>query len=199
MTRGLKGAVFGPITGNGGTFKITTCFPGAADWDSALAFYQEATAPAMYPCNGVATPLGSSADDDPTCPYSTKLSVTEATLTNGLNYFVVVEGMKWVSRQHYGRERGAAVLLGAGCFSQGGWKVGAVQDGLRKVVEQTSRPSTFDMHDRLVIMDEFRTSRVSSSVHAPKPSELHLPRDRPRPADWEPPAGQVIQRLVRPT
>ncbi|KAL6751732.1 hypothetical protein V8C86DRAFT_3029969 [Haematococcus lacustris] len=62
----------------------------AADWDSALAFYQEATAPAMYPCNGVATPLGSSADDDPTCPYSTKLSVTEATLTNGLNYFVVL-------------------------------------------------------------------------------------------------------------
>ncbi|KAJ9512136.1 hypothetical protein QJQ45_012713 [Haematococcus lacustris] len=90
------------------------------------------------------------------------------------------------------------VFLGAGCFSQGGWKAKEVQDEFRKVVEQPSRPSTFDRPDRLVIVDEFHTSRVSSSVYAPQPCELHLPRDRPRPADWVPPAGQVIQRLVRP-
>ncbi|KAJ9509044.1 hypothetical protein QJQ45_001504 [Haematococcus lacustris] len=100
--------------------------------------------------------------------------------------------MKWVSRQHYGRERGVAVVLGAGCFSQGGWKAIAVREGFCKVVQQPSRP------DRLVIVDEFRTSRVSSSVHARQPCELHLPRDRLRPADWVPPAGQVIQRLVCP-
>ncbi|KAJ9510773.1 hypothetical protein QJQ45_027602, partial [Haematococcus lacustris] len=52
--------------------------------------------------------------------------------------------------------------------------------------------------DRLVIVDEFRTTRVSSSVHARQPCELHLPDDRPRPADWVPPAGQVNQQLLRP-
>ncbi|KAJ9532579.1 hypothetical protein QJQ45_010664 [Haematococcus lacustris] len=96
--------------------------------------------------------------------------------------------MKWVSRQHYHQERGVAVFLGAGNFSQGGWKAGAVRAGFRKVVEQPSRPSTDPRPDRLVIVDEFRTSRVSSSVHARQPCELHLPDDRPRPADWEPPA-----------
>ncbi|KAJ9531125.1 hypothetical protein QJQ45_000881 [Haematococcus lacustris] len=111
---------------------------------------------------------------------------------------VVVNGMKWVSHQHYHQERGVAVFLGAGNFSQGGWKAGAVRAGFRKVVEQPSRPSTEPRPDRLVIVDEFRTSRVSSSVHARQPCELHLPDDRPRPADWVPPAGQVNHRLLRP-
>ncbi|KAJ9532374.1 hypothetical protein QJQ45_010436 [Haematococcus lacustris] len=57
---------------------------------------------------------------------------------------------------------------------------------------------TVDPERRLVIVDEFRTSRVSSSVHALQPCELHLPDDRPRPADWVPPAGQVNHRLLRP-
>ncbi|KAJ9523133.1 hypothetical protein QJQ45_023874 [Haematococcus lacustris] len=110
----------------------------------------------------------------------------------------VVNGMKWVSRQHYHRERGVAVFLGAGCFCQGRWKSKAVREGFRKVVQQTSRAITDPRPDRLVTVDEFRTSRVSSSVHARQPCELHLPDDRPRPADWVPPAGQVNQRLVRP-
>ncbi|KAJ9532768.1 hypothetical protein QJQ45_010896 [Haematococcus lacustris] len=49
------------------------------------------------------------------------------------------------------------------------WKAGAVRAGFRKVVEQPSRPSTDPRPDRLVIVDEFRTSRVSSSVHARQP------------------------------
>ncbi|KAJ9525831.1 hypothetical protein QJQ45_009293 [Haematococcus lacustris] len=106
--------------------------------------------------------------------------------------------MKWVSRQHYHQERGVAVFLGAGNFSGGGWKAKAVRDGFQKVVEQPSRPSTDPRPDRLVIVDEFRTSRVSSSVHARQACELHLPDDQPRPEDWVPPAGQVNQRLVRP-
>ncbi|KAJ9516098.1 hypothetical protein QJQ45_024527, partial [Haematococcus lacustris] len=110
----------------------------------------------------------------------------------------VVNGMKWVSRQHYHQERGVAVFLGAGNFSQGGWKAGAVRAGFRKVVEQPSRPSTDPRPDRLVIVDEFRTSRVSSSVHARQPCELHLPANQPRPADWVPPAGQVNHRVLRP-
>ncbi|KAJ9525466.1 hypothetical protein QJQ45_003124 [Haematococcus lacustris] len=106
--------------------------------------------------------------------------------------------MKWVSRQHYHQERGVAVFLVAGCFSQGRWKARAVPEGFRKVVEQPRRPSTDDRPDRPVIVDEFHTSRVGSSVHARQPCELHLPNGRPRPADWVPPAGQVNQRLVRP-
>ncbi|KAJ9506130.1 hypothetical protein QJQ45_016512 [Haematococcus lacustris] len=109
----------------------------------------------------------------------------------------VVNGMKWGSRHHYHQERGVAVYLGAGRFSQGGWKANAVREGFRKVVEQPSRPG-LDRPDRLVIVDEFRTTRVSSSVHARQPCELHLPNDRPRPADWVPPAGQGNQRLLRP-
>ncbi|KAJ9510229.1 hypothetical protein QJQ45_015708 [Haematococcus lacustris] len=110
----------------------------------------------------------------------------------------VVNGMKWVSRHYYHQERGVAVFLGAGNFSQGGWKAGAVREGFRRVVQQPSRPSTDPRLDRLVIVDEFRTSRVSSSVHARQPCELHLPPNQPRPADWVPPAGQVNPRLVRP-
>ncbi|KAJ9517952.1 hypothetical protein QJQ45_004267 [Haematococcus lacustris] len=110
----------------------------------------------------------------------------------------VVNGMKWVSRQHYHQERGVAVFLGAGRFSQGGWKANAVREGFRRVVEQPSRPSADPRPDRLVIVDEFRTTRVSSSVHARQPCELHLPNDQPRPEDWVPPAGQVNQRLLRP-
>ncbi|KAJ9506412.1 hypothetical protein QJQ45_004912 [Haematococcus lacustris] len=93
-----------------------------------------------------------------------------------------------------------AVYLEAGNFSQGGWKAGAVREGFRKegFLEQPSRPSTFHRPDRLVIVDEFRTTRVSSSMHARQPCELHLPDDRPRPAHWVPPAGQVNQRLLRP-
>ncbi|KAJ9528944.1 hypothetical protein QJQ45_000488 [Haematococcus lacustris] len=83
-------------------------------------------------------------------------------------------------------------------FCQGGWKAGAVRAGFRKVVEQPSRPSAEPRPDRLVTVDEFRTSRVSSSVYARQPSELHLPPNQPRPADWVPPAGQVNPRLVRP-
>ncbi|KAJ9524175.1 hypothetical protein QJQ45_004961 [Haematococcus lacustris] len=94
----------------------------------------------------------------------------------------VVNGMKWVSRHYYHQERGVVVFLGAGNFSQGGWKAGAVRAGFRKVVEQPSRPSADPRPNRLVIVDEFRTSRVSSSVHARQPSQ-----DPPAPAQAPPP------------
>ncbi|KAJ9518997.1 hypothetical protein QJQ45_026312 [Haematococcus lacustris] len=93
----------------------------------------------------------------------------------------VVNGMKWVSRQHYHQERGVAVFLGAGCFSRGGWKSKAVREGFHKVVEQPSRPSTDPRPDRLVIVDEFRTSRVSSSVHARQPCATQPPCPCPGP------------------
>ncbi|KAJ9508458.1 hypothetical protein QJQ45_011990 [Haematococcus lacustris] len=77
-----------------------------------------------------------------------------------------------------------------------GATAGAANQRARKNLGRVGLVHT--MPDRLVIVDEFRTSRVSSSVHARQPCELHLPDDRPRPADWVPPAGQVNHRLLRP-
>ncbi|KAJ9512284.1 hypothetical protein QJQ45_012950 [Haematococcus lacustris] len=52
---------------------------------------------------------------------------------------------------------------------------------------------------RVVLVDEHRTSRVSSAVNGQQPCERQLNKRRPtRPADWKPPAGQVHHRLVRP-
>ncbi|KAJ9518644.1 hypothetical protein QJQ45_018659, partial [Haematococcus lacustris] len=49
------------------------------------------------------------------------------------------------------------------------------------------------------IVDEHRTSRVSSAVNGQQPCERQLNKRRAtRPAGWQPPAGQVEQRLVRP-
>ncbi|KAJ9509297.1 hypothetical protein QJQ45_001749 [Haematococcus lacustris] len=76
--------------------------------------------------------------------------------------------MKWASRQHYGKERGVAVFLGVGNFSQVGWKAGAVREGFRKVVQQPGRPIADDRPDRLVIVDEFHTSRrIGESMQRP--------------------------------
>ncbi|KAJ9532738.1 hypothetical protein QJQ45_010826 [Haematococcus lacustris] len=103
----------------------------------------------------------------------------------------VVNGMKWVSRQHYHQERGVAVYLGAGNFSQGGWKAGAVRAGFRKVVEQPSRPSTDARPDRLVIVDEFRTGRdplPAQDPPAPPPAQAQPPP--PAQAPQPPPPAQ---------
>ncbi|KAJ9518322.1 hypothetical protein QJQ45_010198 [Haematococcus lacustris] len=52
---------------------------------------------------------------------------------------------------------------------------------------------------RVVLVDEHRTTRVSSAVNGQQPCERQLNKRRAtRPADWKPPAGQVHHRLVRP-
>ncbi|KAJ9531372.1 hypothetical protein QJQ45_006826 [Haematococcus lacustris] len=52
---------------------------------------------------------------------------------------------------------------------------------------------------RVVLVDEHRTSRVSSAVNGKQPCEVELNTlSATRPADWKPPAGQVEPRLVRP-
>ncbi|KAJ9517423.1 hypothetical protein QJQ45_016793 [Haematococcus lacustris] len=52
---------------------------------------------------------------------------------------------------------------------------------------------------RVVLVDEHRTSRVSSAVNGQQPCERELNKHRAaRPAHWKPPTGQVEQRLVRP-
>ncbi|KAJ9505112.1 hypothetical protein QJQ45_006551 [Haematococcus lacustris] len=52
---------------------------------------------------------------------------------------------------------------------------------------------------RVVLVDEHRTSRVSSAVNSKQPCEVELNTlSATRPAGWKPPAGQVEPRLVRP-
>ncbi|KAJ9529310.1 hypothetical protein QJQ45_007992 [Haematococcus lacustris] len=52
---------------------------------------------------------------------------------------------------------------------------------------------------RVVLVDEHRTSRVSSAVNDQQPCERQLIKRKPtRPVNWKPPAGQVVQRLLRP-
>ncbi|KAJ9522436.1 hypothetical protein QJQ45_008272 [Haematococcus lacustris] len=55
------------------------------------------------------------------------------------------------------------------------------------------------LRGRVVLVDEHRTTRVSSAVNGQQPCEEQLDHEQPtRRADWKPPAGQVEQRLVRP-
>ncbi|KAJ9529547.1 hypothetical protein QJQ45_013941 [Haematococcus lacustris] len=52
---------------------------------------------------------------------------------------------------------------------------------------------------RVVLVDEHRTSRVSSAVNGKQPCEVELNTlNATRPAGWKLPAGQVEQRLERP-
>ncbi|KAJ9526068.1 hypothetical protein QJQ45_009524 [Haematococcus lacustris] len=51
----------------------------------------------------------------------------------------------------------------------------------------------------VVLVDEHRTSRVSSAVNGQQPCEEELDKlSTTRPAGWKPPAGQVEHRLLRP-
>ncbi|KAJ9523527.1 hypothetical protein QJQ45_007192 [Haematococcus lacustris] len=51
----------------------------------------------------------------------------------------------------------------------------------------------------VVLVDEHRTTRVSSAVYGQQPCERQLNKRRPtRPADWKPTEGQVEPRLLRP-
>ncbi|KAJ9505322.1 hypothetical protein QJQ45_021926 [Haematococcus lacustris] len=55
------------------------------------------------------------------------------------------------------------------------------------------------LRGRVVVVDEHRTSQVSSAVNGQQPCEVELDKlSATRPADWKPPAGQVEPRLLRP-
>ncbi|KAJ9529237.1 hypothetical protein QJQ45_007916 [Haematococcus lacustris] len=80
--------------------------------------------------------------------------------------------------------------------------VGAEDTGLSAVMLKwpAARPRGTDQRrGRVVLVDEHRTSRVSSAVNGQQPCESRLSKGRAtRPADWMPPAGQVEHRLLRP-
>ncbi|KAJ9519183.1 hypothetical protein QJQ45_007739 [Haematococcus lacustris] len=52
---------------------------------------------------------------------------------------------------------------------------------------------------KVVLVDEHRTTRVSSAVNGQQPCEEELDHGQlTRPADWKAPAGQLDLRLLRP-
>ncbi|KAJ9518179.1 hypothetical protein QJQ45_010083 [Haematococcus lacustris] len=108
------------------------------------------------------------------------------------------EEMAEVSMERHGRAKQLVVFFGAaGIGTGGGWGADAVLRACCKVV---CRPRGTDQRrGRVVLVDEHRTTRVSSAVNGQQPCESRLSKRRAtRPADWKPSAGQVHHRLLHP-
>ncbi|KAJ9513594.1 hypothetical protein QJQ45_006100 [Haematococcus lacustris] len=108
------------------------------------------------------------------------------------------EGMAEVSMERYGHAKQLVVFFGAASIgTKGGWGADAVLRACCKVVCRTR--GTDQRRGRVVLVDEHRTTRVSSAVNGQQPCERQLNKRRAtRPAGWKPPAGQVEPRLLRP-
>ncbi|KAJ9509315.1 hypothetical protein QJQ45_001755 [Haematococcus lacustris] len=108
------------------------------------------------------------------------------------------EDMAEVSMKRHGHAKQLVVFFGAATIGTGGgWGADAVLRACCKVV---CRPRGAGQgRGRVVLVDEHRTSRVSSAVNGQQPCEEELDKvSATRPAGWKPPAGQVEQCLVRP-
>ncbi|GFH20338.1 hypothetical protein HaLaN_17444 [Haematococcus lacustris] len=106
--------------------------------------------------------------------------------------------MAEVAMKRHGRAKQLVVFFSAASIGTwGGWGADAVLRACCKVV---CRPRGTDQRrGRVVLVDEHRTSRVSSAVNGQQPCERQLNKRRAtRPANWKPPAGQVHHRLLRP-
>ncbi|GFH22035.1 uncharacterized protein HaLaN_19436 [Haematococcus lacustris] len=105
-----------------------------------------------------------------------------------------------VSQQLWGTRKQLVVFFGnAGIGTRGGWGAKAVLQACRKVLERpNSGKSTDRVPGKVVTVDKFHTSRVSSAMHSPQPCEAGLDPSNPtRPDDWKPEPGQVQHRLLR--
>ncbi|KAJ9516442.1 hypothetical protein QJQ45_011111 [Haematococcus lacustris] len=75
----------------------------------------------------------------------------------------------------------------------------ARSEGLNGKPSAERTRGTDQRRGRVVLVDEHRTSRVSSAVNGQQPCERQLNKRRTtRPAGWKPPARQVEPRLLRP-
>ncbi|KAJ9525801.1 hypothetical protein QJQ45_009319 [Haematococcus lacustris] len=105
-----------------------------------------------------------------------------------------------VSQQEWGARKQLVVFFGnVGIGTRGGWGAKAVLQACRKVVERANSGKPTDrVPGRVVTVDEFRTSRVSSILNSPQPCEEELDSSKPtRPEDWKPKPSQVQNRLLR--
>ncbi|KAJ9528089.1 hypothetical protein QJQ45_005815 [Haematococcus lacustris] len=106
--------------------------------------------------------------------------------------------MAEVSMERHGHAKQLVVFFGAASIgTAGGWGADAVLRACCKVV---CRPrGAGQLRGRVVLVDEHRTTRVSSAVNGKQPCEEELNHEQPiRREGWKPPAGQVEQRLLRP-
>ncbi|KAJ9528060.1 hypothetical protein QJQ45_005675 [Haematococcus lacustris] len=130
--------------------------------------------------------------------YEVSMKNMSATLCALCAWLQLEEDMAQVSMKRHGRAKQLVVFFGAADIgTKGGWGADAVLRACCKVV---CRPRGTDQRrGRVVLVDEHRTSRVSSAVNGQQPCERQLNKRRAtRPADRKPPAGQVEHRLVRP-
>ncbi|GFH06352.1 hypothetical protein HaLaN_00968, partial [Haematococcus lacustris] len=108
------------------------------------------------------------------------------------------EDMAEVSMERHGRAKQLVVFFGtASIGTRGGWGADAVLWACCKVV---CRPRGSDqLRGRVALVDEHRTTRVSSALNGKQPCEEELDHEQPtRRADRKPPAGQVDLRLLPP-
>ncbi|KAJ9523591.1 hypothetical protein QJQ45_007334 [Haematococcus lacustris] len=115
-----------------------------------------------------------------------------------LEQFFNKREMAELSMKRHKRAMQLVVFFGAATIGTGGgWGADAVLRACRKVV---CRPRGKDQDGgRVVLVDEHRTSRVTSAVNGKQPCEVELNTlSATRPAGRKPPAGQVEPRLVRP-
>ncbi|KAJ9525540.1 hypothetical protein QJQ45_003087 [Haematococcus lacustris] len=103
-----------------------------------------------------------------------------------------------LSMERHGRAKQLVVFFGtAGIGTRGGWGGDAV---LRACCKVLCRPrGSNKLRGRVVLVDEHRTTRVSSAVNGKQSWEGELNHEQPtRRAGWKPPAGQGEPRLLRP-
>ncbi|KAJ9504688.1 hypothetical protein QJQ45_029819 [Haematococcus lacustris] len=113
-------------------------------------------------------------------------------------FFNKLEEDMAVSMKRHGHAKQLVVFFGTATIGTGGgWGAEAVLRACCKVV---CRPrGAGQRRGRVVLVDEHRTSRVSSAVNGQQPCEEELDKlNATRPAGWKLPAGQVEPRLVRP-
>ncbi|GFH30350.1 hypothetical protein HaLaN_29185 [Haematococcus lacustris] len=87
----------------------------------------------------------------------------------------------------------------AGIGTRGGCGPKAVLQACRKVVERANSGKPTDrVPGKVVTVDEFRTSRVSSAMNSPQPCESGLDRSKhTRLEGWKLQPGEVQHRLLR--
>ncbi|KAJ9526575.1 hypothetical protein QJQ45_017667 [Haematococcus lacustris] len=93
-----------------------------------------------------------------------------------------------VSQQQWGARKQLVVFSGnAGIGTRGGWGAKAVLQACRNVVERPNSGKPTDrVPSKVVTVDEFSTSRVSSIMNSPQPCEKELDSSKPtRPEDWK--------------
>ncbi|GFH09712.1 uncharacterized protein HaLaN_04904 [Haematococcus lacustris] len=105
-----------------------------------------------------------------------------------------------VSQQEWGTRKQLVVFFGSASIgTRGGWGAKAVLQACRKVVERPNSGKPTDrVPGKVVTVNDFRTSRVSSILNSPQPCEEDLDSSKPtRPEGWKPKPGQVQDRLLR--